>query len=69
MTSTPEQLGKPVGADEQNEKATYVSLLGMDGASALAEQRTASALDALAVFGEDAEALRALSKALLSRRN
>ncbi|MBE6762930.1 MAG: polyprenyl synthetase family protein [Ruminococcaceae bacterium] len=67
VTASEEQLGKPVGADEDNEKVTYVSLLGLDGAKALADEQTAKALEALGVFGEQAEELRVLTKALLTR--
>lgn len=66
-TSTPEVLGKPVGSDEENEKTTYVTLLGVDGAKKLASTRTETALQALDVFGSEAEHLRALASALLVR--
>lgn len=32
VTSTTEELGKPVGSDERNQKVTYVSLMGLDKA-------------------------------------
>lgn len=32
VTGDPEKLGKPVGSDIDNEKSTYPSLLGLDGA-------------------------------------
>ena len=67
VTASEEDLGKPVGADEYNEKVTYVSLLGLEGAKALADEQTTKALDALDVFGDAAEELRELTKALLSR--
>ncbi len=66
-TSTPEVLGKPVGSDKENEKTTYVTLLGVDGAKKLASTRTETALQALDVFGSEAEHLRALASALLVR--
>ncbi len=66
-TSTAEVLGKPVGSDEENEKTTYVTLLGIEGAKELAKTRTETAVAALAVFGEAAEGLRALAQALLTR--
>ncbi len=66
-TSTAEVLGKPVGSDEVNEKTTYVTLLGVEGAKALAQTRTEAALAALSVFGEEADGLRALARALLTR--
>lgn len=67
VTATAEKLGKPVGSDSENEKNTYVSLLGMEKAQALAKQRTDEALEALSVFGEDAASLRQLAEALLER--
>ena len=67
VTASAEQLGKPVGADEDNEKVTYVSLLGIDGAKALAAEQTDKALEALDVFGQEADELRELTRALLGR--
>ena len=66
-TAPADQLGKPVGADEFNEKTTYVSLFGLDGAVEMARQETAAALDALSGFGQEANDLRALTEALLTR--
>jgi len=67
VTATAETLGKPVGSDSENEKNTYVSLLGMEPARAWAKQRTDQALEALSVFGEEAASLRQLAQALLTR--
>lgn len=67
VTATAQQLGKPVGSDSENEKNTYVSLLGMERAQQLAKQRTDKALEALAVFGDEAASLRRLAEALLTR--
>ena len=67
VTADAAKLGKPVGADAENEKVTYVSLLGLDEARHLAEQRTADAVAALSVFGDDADSLRQLAEALLHR--
>lgn len=68
-TSTEEAMGKPVGSDAENGKNTYVSLLGVEGACALAAQRTEAALAALAVFGDEADELLALTRALQTRGN
>lgn len=66
VTATAEELGKPVGGDEQNEKNTYVSLLGLDETRRLAAEHTDKAVTALdGIAG--AEDLQALAKALLSR--
>ncbi len=67
VTSDAATLGKPVRADEENEKVTYVSLLGLARARELADEQTQAALCALDVFGEEAEELRKLTKALLRR--
>lgn len=67
VTATAEQLGKPVGSDAQNHKVTYVSLLGIDRARCLAQERTEAAIQALAPFGEKAQSLVRLARALLER--
>ncbi len=67
VTATAEQLGKPVGSDADNDKVTYVSLLGLEDARALARERTRMAVEALDVFGAEADSLRRLAEALLTR--
>ncbi len=67
VTSTAEVLGKPIGGDSEHQKVTYVSLLGLERARALAAEQTKEALDALAVFGDDAEDLRYMTNAMLTR--
>lgn len=67
VTADATKLGKPVGSDAENEKTTYVSLLGLEEARRLAEQRTAEAVEALSVFGDEADSLRQLAEALLHR--
>ena len=67
VTATAEALGKPVGSDSENEKNTYVSLLGLEEARRLAARRTDEALTALEMFGADAASLRQLARALLTR--
>ncbi|WP_214893052.1 polyprenyl synthetase family protein [Exiguobacterium sp. H66] len=52
VTGDAEKIGKPVGSDEGNDKATYPKLLGLEGAkTALAAQVQAAeeAIDALSV--------------------
>lgn len=43
VTGSAEKLGKPVGSDAGNEKTTYVSLLGLEGAREEAARQTALA--------------------------
>lgn len=66
-TVTAEHLGKPVGSDAQNKKNTYVSLLGLEKARALARERTCKAIAALEDWGDEADGLRRLAEALLVR--
>lgn len=68
VTSTTEELGKPVGSDVDNDKTTFVSLYGLDGAHRLAESHNAKALDALCKLGPAADFLRMLAVELLQRK-
>lgn len=67
VTSDVQTLGKPIGSDAELQKSTYVSLLGLDRAKAAARDCTAAAIEALAVFGEDAAFLRSLAENLMTR--
>ena len=60
VTSTMEELGKPVGSDDKNQKSTYVSLLGLDKAKeevAFLSGRAISILQALPYQNAFLEAL------------
>lgn len=61
------QLGKTPGKDARDGKTTFVSLLGLEGARARANDEVASALDALAAFGPEADTLRLLARYCVSR--
>jgi len=67
VTGEAENLGKPVGSDERNRKATYVSLTSLDEARKLAKEAVEEAKDALANFGSRAEFLREMADYLLTR--
>lgn len=54
-------------SDKLNEKSTYPGLLGVEQARTLAQEYTQKAIDALAVFGEDAEFLRTFALQLVNR--
>jgi len=69
VTGSFEELGKPIGSDEQNEKSTYVTLFGVDKARTLAEKTTDEAIECLEIFGKDADSLRDFAKSLLLRKN
>lgn len=69
ITGDPGKLGKPVGSDEKNSKATFVSLLGLKEASILARQTAEQAADLLSAFDERAHLLRQFPHMLLRRDN
>ena len=67
VTADPELLGKPVGSDYKNQKTTFVSLLGLDGAKAEAKKLTDEALQILEGFNGNTENIKAITKYLLYR--
>lgn len=69
VEGTAEEIGKPVGSDEKNHKSTYVSLYSLEGAKALAEKTVDEALQCLEIFGENADALREITKLMCNRKN
>lgn len=70
VTSTPEQLGKPIGSDSENGKATFATLYGVQGAMELAGQLNAKTCAELrGRFGEKAAFLEQLAQRLLTRKN
>jgi len=60
-------LGKTAGKDADNDKPTYVSLIGLDDAKRLSLEMLAEAHDALAPLGERAARLRALADYIVHR--
>ena len=68
VTGDEAAIGKPVGSDVRNEKATYVTLTSLEEAKKLAEAAVSEAVEALAVFGERAAFLRDLALFLLGRK-
>jgi len=68
VISTQEMLGRPIGSDAEQNKTTFVTLLGLDGAKAEAERLTDEALALLAQI-PNSEFLRALTESMLIRMN
>ena len=67
VTQTSEKLGKSAGKDVAAQKATYPAVIGLEKSRREAQRLTRDAHDALAVFGDSAETLRALANYLLER--
>ena len=69
IISDTEVLGKTAGKDQQVEKSTYPALMGLDNAQAYAKELHDQALNALAIFGDNALELNQISQFLLSRKS
>ena len=68
VTSSPEVLGKSIGKDEREQKATYPALVGIEQARNEARELTASARAALDIFSpRRRDALLAINDYLLKR--
>ncbi len=67
VTADTQTLGKPQGSDEQQNKPTYPSLLGLDGAKQRALELHHRAIKSLEIFDESADILRKLSAYIIER--
>jgi geranylgeranyl diphosphate synthase type II len=67
VESSTEQLGKSQGSDSANNKATYTSILGVDKARSEVERLYQNSVDALDIFADSADPLRALAKFIVLR--
>lgn len=68
VTADEEELGKPVGSDEENLKTTYVSMFGLEKTVEMAKELTDKAIEDLNIFGKEAEILKELALYLLNRK-
>lgn len=63
-----EELGKPIGSDEVENKNTYVKIAGLAESEKMAEEYTEKAKKELLLFGDKAEFLLKLTDYLTNRR-
>ena len=68
VTSTVEELGKPIHSDEKNEKTTYVTLVGLEKAKEYVENISMEAIELLGTFEAEDAFLEELLKALIHRK-
>lgn len=61
------KIGKPIGSDIKNKKATYPSIFGIEEARRKARQAADRALSALGCFGNEADFLRMLVQYIIDR--
>ena len=69
VTSTSEELGKPVLSDEKNQKTTYVTLVGLDQARADVAEISARAVSLLKELPGENPFLENLITMLVERKN
>ncbi len=69
VTSTQEELGKPIGSDEKNNKVTYVTFAGLEAAGEKVRELSARAEERLTALGGEREFLTALIRYLTVRKN
>ena len=68
-TGSSDAAGKRLGKDREAGKATFVSLLGLEGARAEARELARQAEAALAPYGRRADALRQAARFVISRED
>lgn len=68
VTSTAEELGKPIHSDEKNHKITYVTLMGIEKASQQVAELSEEAVKLLEGLNKKNEFLFTLVKELVGRR-
>jgi farnesyl diphosphate synthase len=69
VESTPEQLGKATQKDKTAGKATFIDLLGLDGARLKARALVEEASASLDRFGPAADTLRGAARFIVERQN
>jgi geranylgeranyl diphosphate synthase type II len=62
-----EVIGKPVGSDDKNQKATYPALFGIEETKKKAQELLAEALSELTSFDKTADPLRAIARYVVER--
>jgi len=68
IESSAQAMGKATQKDKGKGKATFVDLLGLDGAKTEAQRLVDAACVVLEVYGERAEMLKAAARFIVERR-
>lgn len=67
ITGDPEKLGKAVGTDAERQKNTYPALMGLEASRKYANILIDGALQALAIFDNNADPLRKIAQYIVER--
>lgn len=68
VIGTKEELGKPIGSDEKNNKTTYVTLMGLEQSEVEVTKLSEEAIELLTSFENRNEFLETLIRELITRR-
>ncbi len=68
VVSTTEELGKPVGSDEKNQKTTFVTMAGFEEAAKEVERLSKRAQDNLSALGKESSFISELIGSLINRK-
>ncbi len=63
-----DKVGKTLGKDEKSNKATFVSLLGVDGAKTMAAELVETAVAIVSDYGEKSQTLQDIAHFILKRK-
>lgn len=69
IEGTTEEIGKDAGSDEARGKATYPAVMGLAAAKQEAKSMMDEAMNALSIFGAEADPLREIAKYIVERKN
>lgn len=69
VESSTEQLGKQQGSDANNQKSTYTSILGLEQARSEAAALYQQSMQALDIFADRADSLRAIADFIIKRKH
>ena len=69
VESSTEQLGKQQGSDANNQKSTYTSILGLEQARSEAAALYQQSMQALDIFADKADSLRAIADFIIKRNH
>ena len=69
IEGTTEEIGKDAGSDQARGKATYPAVMGLFAAKEEAQSMMDEAMNALEIFGAEADPLREIARYIVQRKN
>lgn len=67
VTADGEAMGKPVGRDKEQGKASFVDFYGLEGAQKYAKDLVQKSCDSLSAYGADADPLQKIAQFVINR--